>query len=111
LSIRQEHPDVDVSKTKTKVELPKPPTPFSLFTAQRRDELITKEKKSKSEALEICRDEYKEMPDDTKIQWILKAKEEEPKYLVCFFFSLMLHESVHFCIYKFSNQHIAFRLI
>ena len=62
---RQEHPDYDISKTKAKVEPPKPPTPFSLFTALRRDELMKKDKKTRSEALEICRDEYKEMPDDT----------------------------------------------
>lgn len=53
-----------------------------MYCAFRREEL---EEKSKSQALEICRLEYKALEDKEKFEWIKKASAQEPQYLVSYF--------------------------
>ena len=60
---------------------PKKPTPTNLYTLSRiRDFLALG--RSKAEAHNACVKEYKMMPREQKVQWILQALQQEPAYRV-----------------------------
>ena len=63
------------------VSKPKKPTPLNLYLGSRMEEL-TALGKTKDEAFKICTLQYKEMPEEEKVLWILQALKKEPEYTV-----------------------------
>lgn len=68
---------------------PKAPTPFKLYCDSRLNKLVA-DGKSKVEARDICRDEYKDLSDKAKVKWILLSLKQENTYNVCFYLLMLI---------------------
>ena len=76
----EDHPEVDASKLGLlKAAPPKAPTPFKLYSDSRINKLVA-EGKSKVEAREVCREEYKDLSEKQKVKWILLSLKAENAY-------------------------------
>ena len=60
---------------------PKKPTPLNLYFAWRMDELLAVGK-TKDEVFKTCCADYRDMPEEQKVLWIMQALEKEPAYKV-----------------------------
>ena len=58
---------------------PKAPTPFKLYSDSRVNKLVA-EGKTKVEAREVYREEYKDLSEKQKVKWILLSLKAENAY-------------------------------
>jgi len=63
------------------ISAPRKPTPYNLYHDSRLKELLALGRTAK-ETFKICTEEYRKMPDEQKLHWILLADEKTPAYLV-----------------------------
>lgn len=75
--------------------LPKQPTPLRLYHYSRKNELFA-DGVPKDKIYEICLNEYKQMSDLHKMEWILKSLLEEPDYNVSSNPNLVLKVNNHY---------------
>jgi len=76
----EDHPEVDAAKLGLLKALPpKAPTPFKLYSDSRVNKLVA-EGKTKVEAREVCREEYKDLSEKQKVKWILLSLKAENAY-------------------------------